>query len=76
MAKEKIAVAIVGTGWVSTEHIAAAVANPATEVRAICGSDEDRARKRLDDAVETHEICFAMEEAAQSGRPVALPLRK
>jgi len=30
----------------------------------------------LDDAVETHEICFAMEESVRTGRAVKLPLRK
>ena len=30
----------------------------------------------LDDAVETHEICFAMDESARTGKPVKLPLRK
>jgi len=42
-----LGVAIVGTGWVSTEHIAAFMRNPHTEVRMICGSDEARARERL-----------------------------
>ena len=35
-------VGIVGTGWVSGEHIAAFQNNPHTEVVALCGRSEDK----------------------------------
>ncbi len=58
MSKAKLGLGIVGTGEVSTEHIEAAVANPIAEVRAICGSDEERARKRLQEGGAPQHVPF------------------
>lgn len=47
-------VGIVGTGWVSGEHIAAFEANPHTTVVALCGRTEESARAK---AAETNLDC-------------------
>ncbi len=49
MAKDTYGVLIIGAGWVSTQHIAAYVNNPRSEVRAICDLDLGKARQRADD---------------------------
>ncbi len=41
-----LGVGVVGTGWVSTEHIRAFARNPHTRVAAICSRDEARARAK------------------------------
>jgi len=53
-----LGVAVCGTGWVSTEILRAFELNPHTEVRTICGSDEERARTRLTEAGVTGEVRF------------------
>lgn len=42
-------VGIVGTGWVSGEHIAAFEQNPHTEVVALCGRTEERAKAKAEE---------------------------
>lgn len=44
-----LGVGIVGTGWVSGEHIRAFQANPHTEVRAIVSRDKERARAKVEE---------------------------
>lgn len=46
MATEKIGVAILGTGWVSNEHIKAFQRNPHTEVAALLSRDRARAEEK------------------------------
>lgn len=41
-----------------------------------CILDDVESHANLDDAVNTHEVCFAAERAAEQGRPVRLPLRE
>lgn len=43
---ETMGVGVVGTGWVSGEHIRGFEANPHTEVRALCGRTEEGARAK------------------------------
>lgn len=50
MKKRKYGVLIHGAGWVSTQHIAAFQANPATEIVAISSRKLDSAHKRAADA--------------------------
>ncbi len=42
----RLGVGVVGTGWVSGEHIRAFQVNPHTEVRAICSRSEEAGRKK------------------------------
>lgn len=44
---EKLKVAVVGTGWVSGEHMAAYKANPYTKLVAVCGRTKESAEKKL-----------------------------
>lgn len=46
---KKLKVGIVGSGWVSGEHMAAFNANPYSEVVAVCGRTEESARKKLEE---------------------------
>jgi len=50
MADRKLGVLIHGAGWVSTQHIAAFVANPNTEIVAISSRTLASAQKRADEA--------------------------
>jgi len=45
----ELGVGVVGTGWVSGEHIRAYVNNPHTEVRALCGRTEEGARRKMEE---------------------------
>lgn len=45
----ELGVAVIGTGWVSGEHIRAFKANPHTEVRAIVSRDRDRAHAKAEE---------------------------
>jgi len=46
---DKMGVAILGTGWVSGEHIKAFQQNPHTEVRAILSRERSRAEAKIRD---------------------------
>jgi predicted dehydrogenase len=46
--EKQLGVGIVGTGWVSTEHIRAFEKNPFTRVCAICSRDKARARAKAE----------------------------
>ena len=50
MGDTTLGVLIIGAGWVSTQHTAAYVANPHTEVRAICDIRPAAARRLVNDA--------------------------
>jgi predicted dehydrogenase len=50
MSKERLGVLVVGAGWVSTQHIAAYIHNPHTEVVAICDRRIEQARQRAAEA--------------------------
>ncbi len=41
-----------------------------------CIEEGRESHANLDDAAKTHEICFAVEQAAKEGRPIALPLNQ
>ena len=45
-----LGVGLVGPGWVAAQHLQAFQNNPHTRIVALCGRNEDRARKRLADA--------------------------
>jgi predicted dehydrogenase len=47
MKQTKMGVGIVGTGWVSGEHIKAFQNNPHTEMRAVCSRRLERARQKI-----------------------------
>lgn len=44
---KKLKMAVVGTGWVSGEHMAACQANPHTQLVAVCGRKKESAEKKL-----------------------------
>jgi len=46
--EKHMGVGIVGTGWVSTEHIRAFEQNPFTRVRAICSRERSRAKAKVE----------------------------
>lgn len=46
MSKSKLRAGVVGTGWVSGEHIKAFACHPEAEVVAICGRSADKARAK------------------------------
>jgi len=50
MAEPTFGVLVIGAGWVATQHIAAYVANPHTEVRALCDVKPEKARRRAKEA--------------------------
>ena len=50
MAEPTFGVLVLGAGWVATQHIAAYVANPHTEVRALCDLTPEKARRRAEEA--------------------------
>ena len=64
-----LGVAVCGTGWVSTEIIRAFELNPHTEVRVICGSDEERARARLAEAGVQSPVKFVSRASAAIENP-------
>lgn len=47
MARTKLGVGVIGTGWVSGEHIKAFANNPHCEIRAICSRKMETARARI-----------------------------
>jgi len=49
-AQKTIGVAVIGAGWVSSQHIAAYVSNPHTRVLAVCDINPANARKRAEEA--------------------------
>jgi len=64
MANEKqLGVGIIGTGWVSTEHIRAFEKNPFTRIRAICSRDKARARSKAESMQLKH--CAAYDDYDQ-----------
>ena len=46
----KLGVGIVGIGWVAIQHLTAFLRNPDVAVVSLCGRDEERIRKRIDEA--------------------------
>ncbi len=46
--ENRLGVGVVGTGWVSTEHIRAFENNPHTRVRAVCSREKARARAKAE----------------------------
>jgi predicted dehydrogenase len=50
MTNKSLGVLVIGAGWVSTQHIAAYVRNPHTNVLALCDSRIEQARRRAAEA--------------------------
>jgi predicted dehydrogenase len=48
--RDPLGVALVGIGWVAIQHLTAFLANPDARVVYLCGRDEQRARRRVQEA--------------------------
>lgn len=59
---KKLKVAVVGTGWVSGEHMAAYQANPNTELVAVCGRTKESAERKLKEYGYSAKIYIDIEE--------------